>query len=229
MLEFLAALALFILSHVVPARTGLRQRIAGAIGERPYLILYSLMSVVLLAWLISAASRAPYIPLWDLQTWHYHVPLALMVLASMLFVGGAVSANPLSIGFSRVPFDPARPGIVGITRHPILWAFALWSLSHVVPNGDLVSLIMFGGFGLFALGGMAVVDRRKRRIMGNEWPRLAGGTSVIPLAALLSGRASWRWKSGPLLLTIGGGAAIYLLLLRLHPLVIGVDPAAMLG
>ena len=229
MLEFLAALALFIMSHVVPARTGLRQSMAGAIGERPYLILYSLLSVALLAWLISAASRAPYIPLWDLQTWHYHVPLALMVLASMLFVAGAVSANPLSISFSRAPFDPAKPGIVGITRHPILWAFALWSLSHVVPNGDLVSLIMFGGFGLFALGGMPIVDRRKRRTLGNEWAGLVDGTSVIPLVALASGRASWRWRFGPLLLTILAGAALYLLLLRLHPVVIGVDPAAVLG
>lgn len=229
MLEFLAALAVFILSHALPARLGLRQRIAAAAGERTYLILYSLLSIALLAWLISAARRAPFIPLWDLQTWHYHVPLALMVLASILFVGGAVSANPFSVTFSRAAWEPARPGLVGITRHPILWAFALWSFAHVVPNGDLVSVIMFGGFGLFAIGGMAIVDRRKRRAMGDEWKRLAAGTSVIPFLALLRGRASWRWKAMPLLVALLGGVGLYGLLLHLHPLVFGVDPAAVLG
>lgn len=229
MTEFLAALAVFILSHALPARLGLRQRIAAAVGERTYMILYSLLSVVLLAWLISAARRAPYVPLWDLQTWHYHVPLTLMVLAAMLFVGGAASANPFSVTFSRAAWDPARPGLVGITRHPILWAFALWSFAHVVPNGDLVSVIMFGGFGLFALAGMAIVDRRKRRTMAGEWERLASATSVVPFAALLRGRASWRWKAAPLLATLLGGAGLYFLLLRLHPLVFGIDPAAMLG
>lgn len=229
MIEFLVALAIFILSHALPARSGLRDRLAASIGERGYLVLYSLLSIGLLAWLISAALRAPYIPLWDLQVWHYHVPLALMVPASMLFVGGAISANPLSISFSRDDYDRRRPGLVGITRHPILWAFALWSFAHVVPNGDLVSVIMFGGFGLFALGGMAVVDRRKRRAMGAQWREIAAGTSVIPFLALMSGRASWRWKPGPFLLTVVIGAGLYVALIRFHPIVFGVDPAAVLG
>lgn len=228
MVEFLVALAIFILSHVLPARTGLRDRLAASIGERAYLIFYSLLSLLLLAWLISAALRAPYVPLWELRTWHYHVPLALMVPASILFVGGAVAPNPLSIGFSARLYDAARPGLVGITRHPMLWAFALWSFAHVVPNGDLVPVIMFGGFGLFALAGMAIVDRRRRRALGEEWTRLAARTSVIPFAALLAGRASWRWRAGDLAVAIVGGLLLYFALLRLHPLVFGIDPAAIL-
>ena len=229
MTEFVVALAIFLLSHSLPTRTGLRQRLSSAFGERSYLIGYSFLSILLLAWLISAAARAPFVPLWDLEPQHYWVPLLLMLPASMLFVGGAASANPLSVTFSRRDFDPARPGLVGITRHPILWGFALWSFSHAVPNGDLVSLIMFGGFGLFALVGMVAVDRRKRRALGESWDRLAGTTSIVPLAALLAGRAAARWRVFDLLATIFGGTLLYLALLRLHPVVIGPDPAAILG
>jgi uncharacterized membrane protein len=229
MLEFFAALAVFLLSHSLPTRTGLRQWLSAAIGERAYLICYSILSILLLGWLISSASRAPYVPLWDLESWHYRVPLLLMVPASFLFAGGAAIPNPLSITFSRRRFDADRPGLVGITRHPILWAFALWSFGHVLPNGDLVSVIMFGGFGLFAVIGMLATDRRKRRSLGNGWHGLARITSVIPFVALLAGRASPRWHRSDLLATLIGGALLYFALLRLHPHVIGPDPAAFLG
>lgn len=229
MAEFLLALTAFVLSHSVPARSGLRRRLADAIGEPAYLWLYSLLSIALLAWLIRAAVRAPFVPLWDLAPWHYHATIVLMLPASMLLIGGAFAPNPLSISFSRCPFDPARPGLVGITRHPLLWAFALWSSAHLIPNGDMVSLIMFGGFALFSLTGMAMVDRRRRTALGPEWGRLAARTSIIPFAALLSNRASPRWNALTLAVTIVGGTLLYLSLLGLHPIVIGVDPAAALG
>ena len=220
MFEFFLVLALFLISHSIPARPMIRSRLTAALGERTYLILYSILSLGLLAWLISAATRAPFVPLWDLSIGQYYAPVILMMPSFMLFVGGAVSPNPLSISFSRRPFDPARPGIVAITRHPILWGFALWAFGHVIPNGDLVSLIMFGGFGLFALAAMPLTDRRKRRQLGEDWQRLAAATSILPLA----GRAPWRWPRGLLAATLLGGALLYVLLLWLHPLLFGPDP-----
>ena len=56
-----------------------------------------------------------------------------------------------------------------------------------------------------------------------------GTTSIVPLAALLAGRAAARWRVFDLLATIFGGTLLYLALLRLHPVVIGPDPAAILG
>jgi uncharacterized membrane protein len=227
MAEFLLALFLFLASHSIPARPTVRRRIAAAIGERTYLTLYSLLSLALLVWLISAASRAPLVPLWDLEPWHYHVPIALMLPALILFVGGMVSPNPLSISFGRGAFDPERPGIVGVTRHPVLWGFALWSGAHVVPNGDLVSVIMFGGFCLFSLAGMKMIDRRKRRSLGAAWEKLAGRTSLLPFGAAISGRTGLA----PTHLLLGWtaiGIAAYAALLFLHPLLFGVDPAIVL-
>lgn len=220
MTEFFLILALFLLSHSIPARPALRERLTAILGERTYLILYSILSLGLFAWLISAAMRAPFVPLWDLSISHYFVPVVLMLPAFILFVGGAVSPNPLSIAFSRRPFDPDRPGIVAVTRHPILWGFALWAFAHVIPNGDLVSLIMFGGFGLFALAAMPLTDRRKNRQLGPDWKRLAAGSSILPFA----GRAPWRWPRGTLAMTLIGGGLLYLALLWLHPMLFGPDP-----
>ena len=113
MIEFLTALGVFLFSHTIPARSSLRQRLTAAMGERWYLLLYSMLSIALLVWLISAALRAPFVPLWNLAPWQYGVPIALMLPASMLLMGGLFAPNPLSISLSRASFDPARPGTAG--------------------------------------------------------------------------------------------------------------------
>jgi len=228
MLEFLLALAAFLAAHVIPARTGLRAALVVRVGERTYLLGYSLLSLGLLGWLIHAAIAAPVVPLWPVSPAHYWIALALMLPASMLMVGGAASPNPLSVSFSSANYDPAAPGLVGVTRHPLLWGFALWALAHVLPNGELVPLIMFGGFGIFAMSGMLIVDRRKRRQLGAEWDRLSAPTSAIPFAGWSRDPVARRWPRGAGAMTVVGGTTLYLLLLWLHPRVIGPDPAALL-
>jgi uncharacterized membrane protein len=228
MAEFFLALALFFAAHVIPGRTGLRALLVSRLGSGAYLAGYSLLSIVLLTWLIVAAIRAPVVPLWSTSAASYWIALALMLPASMLFVGGATSPNPLSVGFISEGYEPSAPGIMGVTRHPLLWGFVLWALSHALPNGELVPLIMFGGFGLFAFLGMLIVDQRKRRQIGSDWHRLAAPTSIVPFAAWLSKPAARRWRAPAALTTVIGGAVFYLLLLWLHPRVIGPDPAALL-
>ncbi len=225
MTEFLLVLTLFLLSHAIPARPHIRARLVAILGERAYLILYSALSVLLLVWLISAAARAPYVALWQPSLDLYWAPVLAMVPAAILLAGGAIAPNPLSISFSRRPFDPARPGIVAVTRHPILWAFALWAFAHAVPNGDVVSLIMFGGFGLFALAGMALIDRRKRRAPGSGWTDLARRTSVVPFARTPDRRLPWDWRG--LAVALLAGVLLYGALLHVHPQLFGPDPAAL--
>jgi uncharacterized membrane protein len=228
MTEFLLALLAFVAAHVLPARMGLRDRGVALWGERAYLAVYALLSVALLAWLISAAPRAPVIPLWSAGPAGYHFALTLMLPACVLLAGGAASPNPLSINFGVSGYDPSRPGLVGVTRHPLLWGFFLWAVAHLIPNGDLVSLILFGGFALFALLGMVIIDRRKRRQLGEQWAPLAGATTSAPFLAWTGGKQALRWRPRDLVIAVGGGAALYALLLWLHPRVIGPDPAAIL-
>ena len=212
--EFVLALALFLAAHSIPARPAVRGRLVAAVGERPYLLLYSLLSLALLAWLISAAVRAPTITLWPTTLGSYHLALALMLPASCLLVGGLASPNPFSISLSRRPFDPDRPGIVGLVRHSVLWGFALWAFVHAVANGDLVSLILFGGFLLFSLAGMKMVGRRRTRALAGK------AASLQP-----TGRG---WTAAQILVTFGGGTLFYLATLFGHPHLIGPNPGALL-
>lgn len=214
MTEFFAALLVFLASHSIPARPAIRGRAVALVGERTYLILYSLLSLALLAWLISAAMRAPVVPLWDASIGAYHLALALMLPACWLLVGGLANPNPLSVSLSRRRFDPARPGLAGLLRHPVMWGFALWALVHLVANGALVPLILFGGFLLFALAGMRILDRRRKRQFGHHWAKLRSGRG---------------WTARQLLTTFGGGTLLYAVLLWLHPVLIGPDPLALLA
>ena len=227
MIGFFAALLAFFLAHVVPTRPAVRQRLVAALGERAYLAAYSLLSLVLLAWVIWAAYRAPYIAVWTPQRWHYVIPIAVMPLAFVFLAAGFLQANPLSVALRRAPFDVDRPGIVAVTRHPILWGFALWGGSHIPPNGDLVSLILFGGATLFAAAGMWVADRRARRSLGiDTWTALAGRMSAIPFAGILTGKTKLDLSPVVIVGSLLGVATYALFLFGAHWWLFGKDPLA---
>ncbi len=226
--EFIAAGLVFLASHRVPTIPVVRARLAGALGERGFLIGYSLVSLGLLSWLILAAGRAPYVELWRPAPWQAWVPSLAMPVVCLLAAFAIGAPNPLSFGGGPAArFDPDRPGIAGVARHALLWALAIWSATHIVPNGDLAHVILFGAFAVFSLYGMRIIDRRKQRQLGMaRWNDLARATSSWPLQALLDGR--WRPDLG----RMGRGAglrlaiavAVYLGLLWSHEAVIGVSP-----
>lgn len=213
MIEFLLALTLFLGAHSIPARPALRGRLTDSLGEANYLILYSLASLGLLVWLVSAAVRAPVISLWPSSIGGWHLALTLMLPACWLLAGGLSAPNPFSVTLNRRPFDPDRPGIVGVVSHPVLWGFAVWAGVHLIANGHLAALILFGVFLLFSAAGMKLIDRRKRRMLGEHYE-------------LLRPRRR-RCSAGQLLATFGGGTLLYLALLVIHPILIGPDPAAL--
>ncbi|MCE8547073.1 NnrU family protein [Ruegeria pomeroyi] len=214
--EFAAALAVFLLSHVIPVRPPVRPWLVARLGARGFGIAYSLFSIAVLGWLILAAARAPYvevIPPLPALRW---VPVLVMLPVCLLAVAGLRSVNPLSFGgLGRGAFDPARPGILALSRHPLLLALALWSGAHLLANGSLAHVILFGLFFGFAVMGMALIDRRKRRELGADWTRLAANTARLSprgLPALLAPRI------------VLSAVLLYLALLLAHAPVIGVSP-----
>ncbi|MGQ7793327.1 NnrU family protein [Faunimonas sp. B44] len=227
MTEFVAAIAVFLLAHVIPAATGLRGRLIAALGRPLYIGLYAVLSLVLLGWVILAAARAPYIELWPPSPATAAVPLIVMPFASALFGAALAEPNPLSVGFRGAP-DAARiGGVLAITRHPLLWAFLLWAASHLVANGDLVSVLLFGAFAIFAWRGMAVADRRARQKLGEAaWSQAARRTSALPFAALLAGRAPPLYTTRSAVGAALGLVAYALLVADGHLRLFGADPLA---
>jgi uncharacterized membrane protein len=227
--EYTIAFLVFLVAHMLPARPSIRTRLTAVAGERVYLWIYSAVSLGLLYWLIQAAGRAPFVPLWDFRPWQLWVPNMVMPFVILLAVAGTGVANPFSFGGSaKAAFDPARPGITGLSRHPLLLAITLWATAHLVPNGDLAHVLLFGLFALMGVAGMNVLDRRRRRSLGpDHFAALARNTSLLPAAAWLDGRARPGLDAlPPARLAIAG--TLYLLLLGLHPALFGVTPLPVL-
>jgi len=215
-LEFAAALGAFLAMHAVPVRPPVRPWLVARLGAGVFTAMYSLVSILVLGWLVLAAQRAPFVVLWPRQDWQALVPFCVMPMVCVLVALAVGRPNPFSFGGSDAGFDPARPGLIRLHRHPLLLALALWALSHLPPNGDLAMALLFGLFAVFACLGMAMIDRRRRRQRGAPWDlqREAVAATAWPRPR------SW---SGAALRTLAG-LLVWLGLLALHPLLLGVSP-----
>lgn len=225
MTQFLAAMGVFLALHSVPAIPAIRQTLVARLGCGPYLVLYSLASIASLTWVFFAAFALDYVELWPPAAWQAWIALILSPVALFLLVAGLISPNPGSITFRR---GETRPGaVVAITRHPVLWGFVLWSGSHVLANGDLRSLMLFGVLGLFAVMGIVMTERRSRRRLEPTWSELAETTAILPLAAILAGRARVRFDTPMLIALLVAVLVTLALLLGGHAALFGADPLAL--
>jgi|HigsolmetaAR203D_1030402.scaffolds.fasta_scaffold00064_74 uncharacterized membrane protein len=227
MWSLVAAGAFLLLTHFGIASTGLRGRLVDAMGEGPYRGVFSLVAFAALFWLILAYNAAPPFPvLWDLHPYGSYLPIILMPVALVLLVGGLSAPNPTAAGWERDLHEPepAR-GALRITRHPVMWAFGLWAVAHMVPNGDLASVLFFGFLAVLALGGTIFIDARNRRSRPAVFAPFELKTSNLPFLAILQGRQElgravrelgfWR---------LAGAVALYAALLHGHRFLFGAVP-----
>jgi uncharacterized membrane protein len=223
MIELVLAAAFLLLSHYGISSTPLRAALVQRIGERPYLAVYSLIALAAILWLTRAYVHAPYVELWSTTLPGALVPLVVLPLALILLVAGVSGPNPTSVGQADALDDPsAVRGVLRITRHPVMWAIALWALSHVFPTGDLASLVFFGAFAALALIGTRLLDAKHAARRGAAWQTFAQATSNPPFAAMAAGRqrivpSEIGWAR------IAVALVLYVVLLGLHPWLFGAS------
>ncbi len=217
-----AAAIFWLVLHLGVAGSPLRGRLVAGLGIKAYRGLFALLSLLGLAALVLAWRSAAETPLWEAGPAAAWVTLFLMLPAMILFVGSVTDANPGAVGGERLlgQADLAR-GIFRVTRHPMLWAFAIWSGSHLVMRGSDAGVLFFGSILLSALAGMWSIDRKRARAAPREWAAYAAVTSIIPFAAILRrrNRLAWREIAGwRLLLAI----LAWGLVVTLHPILLGI-------
>ncbi len=187
MLDLIAACAYFLLIHFGVSGTRLRDALTAKLGDGPYRGLFSLASLIGIGWVIYAYRRAPLIPTWGLLLQCRTAANVLVFIAFLFMVIGVMTPSPTSVGMeSRLDPEMAR-GMLRITRHPFLWGVALWAATHLIVNGQLAALILFGTFLVLAIGGPASIDAKRRRKFPDKWPQFAAATSRIPFAAIARG------------------------------------------
>lgn len=188
----------FLLSH--PLRASLVARI----GERGFLGFYSLVAFATLIWLGLAyrAARAET-PLWPVGDLLWTIATIVMLLASVLFMGSLVRNPALPDPTDRAKPVPEPSGVFAITRHPMMWGFALWGVAHIIAYPDPSNIILCVAMIVLALVGAHLQDRKKARLEPDFWPEWERRTSYWPFA---SGRRIGSLGGHAL----GGGIVVWL-------------------
>jgi uncharacterized membrane protein len=187
LLVMILGLVLFFAVHTLTTQRELRAQWVASMGEGGYKIGYSLVSAIglaLIVWGFARYRANGWIDVWYPPTFFKHITVALMLPAVILVVASYI-----------------RGRIYTTLKHPMLAGIKLWAAAHLLANGDLGSIILFGSF-----LGWAVFDRISLK------HRADAGGPPIPVG-------------GPTndLIAIAVGVIAYLALaLAFHPVVIGV-------
>jgi uncharacterized membrane protein len=180
-------LVVFLGVHVLTTQRDLRAQVIGMVGEGVYKLGYSLVSAVglaLVAWGFAHYRSTGWVDIWSPPVAFKHITVALMLPAVILVVASYV-----------------RGRIYATLKHPMLAGIKLWAVAHLIANGDLGSIILFGSFLAWA-----VFDRISLK------HRTDKGAPPIPVGG-----------PGNDLLAIAIGVVAYLALaFAFHPVVIGV-------
>jgi uncharacterized membrane protein len=173
--------------HLLPTVSGLRNKLAGRLGENGYKALFSLLSVASFVLLVYGFAKAPVIQVWSPPGWTRWVAIVLMLPAFVFLVAAYV---------------PGR--IKARIKHPFLVAIKTWAFAHLIANGDLASIILFGSFLAYAVYDRITLKGRKP-------------TAIVEVPG-----------SGPPrndLIAMALGTVLYVVfLVWLHPLLVGTSP-----
>ena len=160
-----AGLVLFIAIHLVPSAPRLRAALVERWGAKPYRGVFSaavLLSLVAVVW---GFSRSPIDVVYTPPAWGHQASMILVPLALVLFA----AANM-----------PTRIRVV--VGHPMLLGLLLWAFAHLLSNGEERSVVLFGGFALFA-----VVEIVSAVARGKGPPREPAPRITMDIAAVIGG------------------------------------------
>jgi uncharacterized membrane protein len=169
-------------AHFIPTLfAGARSRVIARIGENPYKGLFALLMVLAIYLIISGWKATVPESLYLPPAWGRHLTALLMVAAFVLF------------------FAPYPPNNIRRTlRHPQLTGVVLWGVGHLLANGELRSVILFGGLTLWAVLEMLLINRRD-----GAWTRPAPAPRRNDVLLVLGGlvvyigvAASHQWLFG---------------------------------
>jgi uncharacterized membrane protein len=223
--QLILAALVWIFIHLGVAGTTLRDAAVRRIGDWPFRAVFSVLSILVLVFLVRSFSTAPIALLWVAPDWLRWLLVLAMLPAFVLLVASVSRPNPTMIG-SDGSGDQAPRGVTRVTRHPMLWSFAIWAGVHIIGNGDTAAIVFFGAFLVTALAGMPSIDAKLARRDDNTWQALSAATSIVPFVAIAQGRNRFvpneiGWRTPAI------AVVAWILLLLVHPWLFGVAPAAL--
>lgn len=182
MASLILACIVFVGSHFALSHT-LRAPLVRRLGERGFLGVYSVVAIVTFGWVLIAFRAAPYTaPLWPVGGTLWGIATVVMLGASILLVGSLIGNPALPDPGASERLVPAPHGVFAITRHPMLWSFALWGLAHILVMPDAANSVLAGAIIALSLVGARLQDAKKRALEPDFWPEWEARTSFWPFA-----------------------------------------------
>ncbi len=174
-----AANFLFVGSHFVMSH-GLRRHIEAMFGRKFFPLIYSVVSIVFFIWIVMAFRAAPSgdLPGTGETGW---IIATLLLIPAMVLYAGSMQGNPALPMPGAEEAARAEPtGVFAVTRHPMMWGFALWAASHLILFTSWRTMITAGAMGFLALYGAHKQDRKKRAQLGADWELWQSRTHYWP-------------------------------------------------
>lgn len=170
MILLIVGLALFVAVHLIPSVVSLRDALIARLGAGAYRAVFSLTALVGLVMVVWGFSRAPFEPVYTAPSWGrqfamFAVPVSLVLLAA-----------------ANMPTH-----IRAVLRHPMLLGVLLWALAHLLSNGDLRSIVLFGSFAGYAVLDLVSVGLRGKRPSTEKAPRIAMDAVAIVAGLVAAG------------------------------------------
>lgn len=161
----IAGVTLWSLAHLLKAGApGLRDRVQRKLGPGPYRGLFSLAIVASLVLIVFGWKSALPRPVYDAPLPGGPIIAAMVLIGLVLFFAAQFTGN-----------------IKRYIRHPQMTGTILWGIAHLLANGDIRSIVLFGGFTLWAALEIALINRRDGR---RQTPAAAAiRHDVIPVVA----------------------------------------------
>ena len=195
LVQLIAANIAFVGTHFAMSHP-LRAPLVGVLKEGGFSAVYSLVSAGTLFWVYLAYKAAPSADLAGTGEIGWIVASALALIALVLWAG-SFAGNPAMPTPKATEQARAEPkGMFRVTRHPMMWGFALWALSHIILWANLRSVITALAIGFLALVGAKLQDRKKAALMGEAWNEWSGRTSYWPKWGKLFSAGLIYWAIG---------------------------------
>ncbi|WP_114521282.1 NnrU family protein [Altererythrobacter sp. ZODW24] len=180
--SLLAASTALVGSHFALSHP-LRAPMVAKLGENGFLGVYSLINLAFFVWMIWAFTQVPAggVPLWNGTGDIMWAIGSVLTLVAMVMFLGAYIGNPAMPQPGAEALARKEPhGAFRVTRHPMMWGFAIWGASHILVMPTPRTVIFAGAIFLLALLGARMQDRKKEALMGEAWVEWESKTSFIP-------------------------------------------------
>jgi len=181
LLGLVIAMGAFIGTHFAMSHP-LRARMVRALGPVPFRAVYTVISIATLSAVAITFSRVPAAPaLWNGYAAFPWVVASGLTLASTALFLASLFGNPALPGARVAGLSAVLPkGVYRVTRHPMMWSFALWALAHFLVAPTPRSFVLTGGIAFLALWGARMQDRKKAALHGQDWRSWVKRTTYWP-------------------------------------------------